>query len=276
VEHSEAPAGIDTSKPNAARMYDYFLGGKDNFAVDRAAAEQLRAVSPELSSTAWANRRFHQRAARFIASAGVDQFIDVGCGLPTMENTHAVVQAVRPDARVVYVDYDPVVISHASALLANHNSNVSVTLGDLRDPDGVLAGVRSAGLLDLSRPCGLLISAVLHFVADAQDPYGAVSGLAAALAPGSYLSLSHVTADGAAQEKISNGVSVYRGASATMNPRSHAEVTRFFGGLSVVPPWPGAPAEVTRVSLWGLEQAPAADEIAAAGPEPWWCGVGRK
>jgi len=256
-------------------MYDYFLGGKDNFAVDRAAAERLRAVSPELSATAWANRRFHQRAARFIASAGVDQFIDIGCGLPTMENTHAVVQAVHPDGRVAYVDYDPVVISHASALLANHDSNVAVTLGDLRDPVGVLAGVRSAGLLDLSRPCGLLISAVLHFVADTADPHDAVAALVAALAPGSYLSLSHVTADGAVEEKIRNGVSVYRGASATMNPRSHAEVSRFFNGLSLMPPWPGAPGEVTRVSLWGLEHPPTADEVAAASPEPWWCGVGR-
>jgi hypothetical protein len=257
-------------------MYDYFLGGKDNFAADRAAAERLRAVSPELSATAWANRRYHQRAARFIAEAGVDQFIDVGCGLPTMENTHAVVQAVRPDARVAYVDYDPVVISHAGALLANHNSTVSVTLGDLRNPAGVLAGVRSTGLLDLGRPCGLLISAVLHFVADTDDPYGAVATLVAALAPGSYLSLSHVTADGAAEEKISNGVSVYRGASARMNPRSRAEVSRFFDGLSLVPPWPGAPAEVARVSLWGRAEAPAANEIAAAGTEPWWCGAGRK
>jgi hypothetical protein len=204
-------------------MYDYFLGGKDNFAADRAAAEQLRAVSPELSITAWANRRFHQRAARFIAS-----------------------------------------------------DNVSAVLGDLREPADVLAAVRSTGLVDLDQPCGLLISAVLHFVAEADDPYGSVSALVAALPPGSYLSLSHVTADGVPTEKIRNGVSVYRGASASMNPRSHAEVTRFFDGLSLVPPWPGAPGEVNRVSLWGPPAAPSADEVTSAGTESWWCAVGRK
>jgi hypothetical protein len=231
---------------------------------------EVRAVSPELSITAWANRRFHQRAGRYIAAQGVDQFIDVGCGLPTMENTHDVVGS----ARVAYIDYDPVVVSHGSALLARGDQRVKVLLGDLRDPAGVLDGVR--GFIDLSRPCGLLISAVLHFVPDTGNPVGAVASLMAALAPGSYLSLSHVTADGVPEEKIKNGVSVYRGASASMNPRSSGAVTRFFDGTALIPPWPGAEGAVTRVSLWGLPAAPTAAEQAEAATESWWCGVARK
>jgi S-adenosyl methyltransferase len=263
----------DTSRPNAARMYDYMLGGKDNFAADREAADRLRTVAPELSQTAWANRKFHQRAAAWMAKAGISQFIDIGCGLPTMENTHQVVQRILPGARVAYVDYDPVVILHATALLAKSDDNVAAVLGDLRDPAGVLGALRDTTLLDLGQPCGLLISAVLHFIPAADDPVSAVRRLTGALAPGSYLALSHVTTDGVSADRVQMGLEVYRSANARMNPRDKAEVTSFFAGLDLLPPWPGAEPGVSRVSLWGTGRPPEPGEAAC---ESWWAGVARK
>ncbi len=273
VVADEAPAGIDVSKPNAARMYDYMLGGKDNFAADRDAADWLRSVAPELSATAWANRKFHQRATAWIARHGVSQFLDIGCGLPTMDNTHQVVHRVSPAARVVYADYDPVVVLHARALLAKGTPHVAVVLADLREPEALLDTVRAEGLLDFGEPCGLLLSAILHFVAPADDPAGALRTLTASLAPGSYLALSHVTTDGVSADRVETGLAVYRHASAQMHPRGRAEVTAFFDGLELQPPWPGASAEVTRVSLWGRPDPPADGEAAT---ESWWAGVARK
>lgn len=265
--------GPDISRPNAARMYDYMLGGKDNFAADREAADRLRAVAPELSHTAWANRKFHQRAAAWIAGAGITQFIDIGCGLPTMENTHQVVQRIMPGARVAYVDYDPVVILHATALLANADDNVAAILGDLRNPTGILDALRDTGPLDLGKPCGLLISAVLHFIPAADNPVGAVRRLTGALARGSYLALSHVTTDGVSADRVQMGLEVYRLANAQMNPRDKAEVTSFFDGMELLPPWPGAEPGLSRVSLWGRNEPPEPGEAAA---ESWWAGVARK
>src|ERR1039457_1541202 len=191
-------SGLDTSRPNAARMYDYMLGGKDNFAADRDAADRLRAVAPELSHTAWANRKFHQRATAWMAEAGITQFIDIGCGLPTMENTHQGVQRIMAGARVAYVDYDPVVIVHAKALLVKGDDNAAAILGDLRNPAGILDALRDSGLLDLGKPCGVLITAVLHFIPAAHDPVGAVRRLTGALARGSRLALSPAPLDGGA------------------------------------------------------------------------------
>jgi SAM-dependent methyltransferase len=266
-------SGLDTSRPNASRMYDYMLGGTDNFAADREAADRLRAVAPELSQTAWANREFHQRATAWMAEAGITQFIDVGCGLPTMENTHQVVQRIMPGARVAYVDYDPAVIAHAKALLAKGGDNVAVILGDLRNPAGVLDALRETGLLDLGQPCGLLITAVLHFIPASHDPVGAVRRLTGALAGGSYLALSHVTIDGVSADRVEMGLEVYRSASAQMNPRNKAEVTSFFDGMELLPPWPGAEPGVSRVSLWGKGKPPAPGEAAS---ESWWAGMACK
>jgi S-adenosyl methyltransferase len=266
-------SGLDTSRPNAARMYDYMLGGKDNFAADREAADRLRVVAPELSHTAWANRKFHQRATAWMAEAGITQFIDIGCGLPTMENTHQVVQRIMPGARVAYVDYDQVVVVHARALLVKGDDNVAAILGDLRNPAGILDALRDAGLLDLGQPCGLLITAVLHFIPAAHDPVGAVRWLTGALARGSYLALSHVTIDGVSADRAEMGLEVYRSANAQMNPRNKAEVTSFFDGMELLPPWPGAEPGVSRVSLWGRGKPPDPGEAAS---ESWWAGVARK
>src|SRR5579875_3547922 len=193
TEETVIPPGVDPAIPSPARIYDYVLGGTHNFASDRAAAERIREMTPDLADAAWVNRGFHQRAARWLAAErGIGQFIDIGSGLPTMGNTHTAVQKERPGARVVYVDIDPMVQAYASELLAADGTTAVVT-ADLCDPDRVLGDPALRGLIDFGRPVGLLITAVLHFVPDEADPWEKVGRYCAALAPGSYLVLSHVT-----------------------------------------------------------------------------------
>src|ERR1035438_2977519 len=189
-----APAGVDTSTPAPARIYDYMLQGDNHFESDVKAAERILGVVPEIRDCAWSNRGFHQRAARWIAQRGVRQFIDIGSGLPTVGNTHEVVQLVDPQCRVVYVDNDPMVREQAGELLTDPGT-VRVVLGDLRDPDSVLTSPDVRALIDFSQPTGLLMTAVMHFVADDKDPWGLLARYIEALAPGSYLSLSHLTDD---------------------------------------------------------------------------------
>src|ERR1700735_84732 len=189
-ETEQAPPGIDPATPSPARMYDYVLGGTHNFPADRQAAERVRAQSPDLEDAAWVNRAFHQRAARWMAAeCGIRQFIDIGSGLPTLANTHDIVQEIAPQARVVYVDIDPMVRAYAAELLADDGTTAVVT-ADVRDPDRVLDDPELRALIDFAQPAGLLLTAVLHFVADSSDPWGLVARYAAALAPGSYLALS--------------------------------------------------------------------------------------
>jgi hypothetical protein len=274
----DAPAGIDTSKPNIARIYDYILGGKANFAADRNAAEQIRAVVPELAATAWANRKFHRRAAAWMAEAGVTQFIDVGCGLPTMDNTHEVVMRVNPASRVVYVDYDPVVVLHGQALLAKGDGHgvTAAVRGDVRDPEAILAAVADTGLISMDQPCGVLISAVLHFIPAADDPHAAIARLMAGTAPGSFLALTHVTADNATDDQAKRVMGVYSSASAPLSPRTRAEVTRFFDGMDLVPAWPGAAPGVASVTQWGLPEPLDPEDPDVVLGSTWWAGVGRK
>ena len=178
---------IDASVPNAARVYDCFLGGKDNFAVDRELAQKILEVLPDTADVCRDNRDFLQRAVRFLAGeAGIRQFLDIGSGLPTMGNVHEVAQEAAPGVRVAYVDYDPVVLSHARALLAK-GKDVVVAEGDLRSPEAILADERVRQLIDFSQPVAVLLVAMLHFVTDADRPYDAVRTLVDALAPGSYL-----------------------------------------------------------------------------------------
>ena len=269
---------IDTSRPNVARIYDYILGGNDNFAADRKAAEQIRAVVPELTATTWANRRFHQRAAAWMAEEGVTQFIDVGCGLPTMDNTHEVVRRVNPASRVVYVDCDPVVVLHAQALLTKGDGHgvAAAVRGDVRDPEPILAAAADTGLISMDRPCGVLISAVVHFISEADDPYAALARLMAGTAPGSYLALTHVSADNATGDQVKSVMGVYSSSSASLHPRARADVTRFFDGMELVPPWPGAAAELTGLTQWGLPgPLDSADPDVIVG-SLFWAGVARK
>ncbi|HEX4657474.1 MAG TPA: SAM-dependent methyltransferase [Streptosporangiaceae bacterium] len=266
-ETSRIPPGVDPTKPSPARIYDYVLGGTHNFPVDRAAAERIRVQSPDLQDAAWVNRGFHQRAARWMAGDhGIRQFIDIGSGLPTHSNTHGVVQRAIPQAHVVYVDNDPMVRAYAAELLSADETTAVVT-ADLREPDALLNDPALRALIDFGQPAGLLMTAVLHFVADGSDPWGLVARYVGALAPGSYLALSHITYEGLPPRLVQEGVEVYEQAQGVY-PRSREQIDRFFAGLELVPPYPGADPAVTHIGLWGAE----APELADSDGSHWWYG----
>jgi hypothetical protein len=245
------PPPFDTTMPHAARMYDYLLGGKDNFAVDREAAERLVAINPDARMAVRENRAFHGRAVRYLAGeAGVRQFLDIGTGIPAADNTHEVAQQVGAGSRIVYVDNDPVVLAHARALLTSaHTGTVSYLDSDLRDPDTIL---EAAGqLLDFGAPVAIMLVLILHLIPDSDDPWRIVGRLVEAVPPGSYLVVSHPTGD--LDEDIGAAItgSVNQRMRATpMTLRSHAEVSRFFDGLDLLPPgvvpqnrWPARAAQ---------------------------------
>ncbi len=266
-EDPEAPLGVDPTKPSPARVYDYLLGGVHNFPVDREAAERIRAQSPDLEDAAWVNRGFHQRAARWMAAEqGIRQFIDLGSGLPARGGTHGVVQGIAPRAPVVYVDNDPMVRGCASELLAD-DGTTAVIPADLREADAVLNDPALRRLIDSEQPTGLLMTAVLHFVADGCDPWGLVARYAGALAPGSYLALSHITHESLPPGLVQAGREVYAQAP-EIHPRSRAEIERFFAGLEIVPPYPGAEPAITHIGLWGAEDP----ELADSEGSHWWLG----
>ncbi|MFC4908626.1 SAM-dependent methyltransferase [Actinomadura gamaensis] len=231
-----APTGIDTSVPSPARIYDYFLGGKDNYAADRAAAEAFLATAPETLSACRHNRAFLIRAVtHLVRDAGIDQFIDIGTGLPTQQNVHEVAQRHNPDARVVYVDNDPIVAVHGRALLTG-TGNVALVQGDLHEPEAILNHPDVAKLIDFDRPVAVLLLAVLHFFPDADDPHGIVSRLMAPAAPGSHLVISHGTSDPdpAVAEEAEQ---VYdRHSSASLHTRTAAGIARFFDGTEMLEP----------------------------------------
>jgi S-adenosyl methyltransferase len=261
----ESGEGFDPTVPNVARVYDYMLGGKDNFAADRELAEQLLAEFPISSWIARQNRGFLKRAVRYCADQGVDQFLDVGSGLPTMDNVHEIARQVIADATVVYVDNDRVALTHANALLAT-SPGVSAIWGDVRDPARILADAQSSGLIDLGRPIVVLLAAILHFVSDEEDPAGIVTTLLAAMPAGSYLVLSHACHD-AQPEESARAVSIYRdrGASSILATRSRAEIEAFFAGLELVDPG------VVITSQWRPEEPLRTRE-----PVDLIAGVGRK
>jgi hypothetical protein len=232
---------VDLSVPNLARIYDYWLGGKDNFTADRRAAVESAAAIPQLPLLARANRAFLGRAVRFCVGAGVTQFLDIGSGLPTADNTHEVAGRAAPEARTVYVDIDPVVISHAKALLAAPLTRA--VRGDLTRPGEVLAAAGETGLIDFARPVAVLLGAVLHHVPDEADPAGCVAAYRDALAPGSCLVISHAQlAPGhvAGREPVSDLgrelVNSWRGAQQGNGTRSRPEIAAFFGDLTLVEP----------------------------------------
>jgi hypothetical protein len=269
---AKVPPGADQSRPSAARIYDCLLGGENNLPVDQAAVEMLKARAPELVDSAYANRGFHQRAAKWIAEQGVSQFIDIGSGLPTVGNTHEVVRKVSAAARVVYVDNDPLVLEHGSYLLAGDDA-ATVIQADLRDPAAVLANDELRGLIDFSEPVGVLMTAVVHFVADTDDPAGLIARYLTPLAVGSYLSLSHMTGDQKPPLAVQTILEVGRRASGGSYVRSKDEVRAFFDGLEIVPPYAGAAPDVTWVGLWNCEDAELAD---SEGSRWLYCAVARK
>jgi SAM-dependent methyltransferase len=226
------PANIRTDVAHPARVYDYWLGGKDNFAADRAAAEQVLQAMPEILDTVRGNREFLARAVTFLRDAGIRQFLDIGSGLPSSPNVHEIAQQDDKDARVVYVDHDPVVFVHADALLAK-NDATAVVLADLRDVDEVLA--KAGELLDFSQPVGLLFVGVLHHILDSQDPAGIVARYLSALAPGSYLVISHST-DEFSPEKMRANAEVADNSGTVLIPRDKDAIMLMFNGHELVEP----------------------------------------
>jgi hypothetical protein len=260
----EAPA-FDTSVAHSARVYDYWLGGKDNFAADRAAGEQVIEVRPAIRSDVQANRAFLGRAVRYLAGeAGIRQFLDIGTGLPSANNTHEVAQSVAPDARIVYVDNDPIVLAHARALLTSTPEGVTAYLdADLRDPATILA--QAADTLDLTQPVAIMLVAVLHHIPDADDPYGVVGRLRDAVPSGSYLVVSHPAKD-IQTEKVAEVARRYNASVVTgQTRRTGDEVTAFFGDWDILEPG------ITQTALWRPDGPTALSE-----PIPMWAGVARK
>jgi O-methyltransferase involved in polyketide biosynthesis len=237
-EHQRrATRGLDTTVANAARVYGYLLGGKDNFQADRDAAEQVILHIPGSAAACRANRAFLARAVRHLAGKkGISQFIDIGCGLPTASNVHEIAQRTSPGARVVYADHDPVVATHARALLQEHSPGVLAVEADVRAPETITGNPDVRRLIDFSQPVALLMLAVLHFLPDADQPYEIVSYLKETLAPGSYLVLSHVTDEHVPPADSIRAQQVYEAASAPVSPRSRADVTRFFDALELTAP----------------------------------------
>ncbi|HEX6930861.1 MAG TPA: SAM-dependent methyltransferase [Streptosporangiaceae bacterium] len=260
-----AGSGIDTSVAHPARVYDYWLGGKDNFAADREAAERVLAVTPGLRFRVQANRAFLARAVRFLAGeAGIRQFLDIGTGIPAANNTHEVAQAIAPDARVVYVDNDPIVLVHARALLASSpQGSTQYVDGDVRNAGPILKA--AASTLDLARPVALMLLGIMHLVQDSEDPYGIVAGLMAALPSGSYLALSHPAIDihaaqAEAQRRYNERVST------PQTLRTREQVATFFEGLELVPPG------LTYVHAWRPDPGDETDPDTVSAH----CGVARK
>jgi hypothetical protein len=267
TEREGAPGGVDVRFPNMARMYDYALGGKDNYAADREAVERLFAFAPENKDVPKANRRFLGRAVRFVAEAGIGQFIDLGAGLPSQGNVHEVALQVRPDARVVYVDYDPVVLAHAQALLATEGPATTVVQADIREPACILEALEADRLIDFSAPFAVLLVAVLHGIPDSGDPASIVKAFAERMMPGSYLILSHLTREGHPPELVRKKEAIFARSATPFSYRSRAEIMRFFDGFELVEPG------LTPVTSWRSDDLDR--QLHPAGL--WWLGgVGRK
>src|SRR5579875_611066 len=263
-----ATLGFDPAVPNPARMWNYWLGGKDNYAADRELAARVQEIAPAIPHGARLARRFLGDAVtRLAVEHGIRQFLDIGSGLPTADNTHEVARRAAPDARVVYADHDPVVVTHARALLgaAAEEEGTGVLHADLRDTEAILAG--AAATLDLARPVAVLLIAVLHFIPDADDPWAITARLMRPLPSGSFLVIGHGASDITNQSAAEDAVGRYNErASAQITLRTRDQVARFFDGLELIPPglaplsqwWPGEPG------------------AAASGSQEAYCGIGRK
>jgi hypothetical protein len=261
----EEQVDFDTSVAHIARVYDYWLGGKDNFEADRTAGEEALAAYPDLVSSVRANRAFLARGVRFLAAeAGVRQFLDIGTGIPSANTTHEVAQSVAPQSRVVYVDNDPIVLAHARALLVGHPAGTTDYLdADLRETEKILDHAR--GLLDFSQPVAVMLVAVLHLIGPEDHPYSIVSELMDAVPPGSYLLLSHVASDIEPEKMAEMGKRLNRLLAQKGYYRSQAEVTQFFTGLELLEPG------VVPVQHWRQDS-----EIEGARRAAMWGGVARK
>jgi len=264
VTADRAPVALNTGVPHIARIYDYWLGGKDNFAVDRAAAEEALTIMPSLAARARANRAFLGRAVHHLAAeVGIRQFLDIGTGLPAANNTHEVAQRVAPDSRIVYVDNDPIVLTHAQALLTGTTDGATAYIdADARDTGKILG--RAAATLDFTRPVAIMLVAVLHCVRDEDDPHRIVSALRDAVPSGSHLVISHPTKDMEPAEMTEVAARLNRVMSAKVTYRSHAEVARYFDGWELLEPG------LVPTALWRPRHAHPIE------PKAMWAGVARK
>ncbi len=265
-------SGMAVDKPFVAGMYDYYLGGRANTAVDRAAVDRIRWECPEIVDVAWANRGFLQRAVTWMAERGVTQFLDIGAGLPTQRNTHEVVAEVAPGGRVVYVDIDPRVVERGRELLGGAE-NTAIIQGDVRRPDEILGHPQTRRLLDFTEPVGLLLVAVTQFVPDSDDPWTMVATYVSALSSGSYVALSAPTGDMHVRPIVDDVLDGFATTPASVTERSKEEIGRFFTGLEIVPPYDGAKPTVTYVGEWGAEDPELADSY---GSRWFYAGLGRK
>jgi O-methyltransferase involved in polyketide biosynthesis len=256
---------FDTSVPHIARVYDYWLGGKDNFAADRVMGERTLQAYPNLVYSVRANRAFLARTVRFlVADAGIRQFLDIGTGIPTANNTHEVAQRIAPESRIVYVDNDPVVLSHAKALLKSTPEGACAYIdADLRDPDAILAA--AADTLDFSAPVAVMLIAVMHFVGDDTQASAIMNRLMAACVPGSYVALSHAASDIDAAQMAEMVRRLNESTAEKTTLRDRAGVTRLFDGLELVEPG------VIRAAEWRPDT-----DLEAASPAALWGGVARK
>ncbi|MFF4013541.1 SAM-dependent methyltransferase [Streptomyces sp. NPDC001843] len=229
-----AAVQIDTSRPHPARMYDWYLGGKDNYPVDEEMGRQMLALDPRVPVMARVNRAFMHRATRWLAQQGVRQFLDVGTGIPTEPNLHQIAQGIAPESRVVYCDNDPIVLAHAAALLRGTDEGATEYLqADVRDPAAIMAGAKQ--VLDMDRPVALSLVALLHFVSDEDGAHDLVGRLLSELPSGSYLVMTHATADFTPEESAA-AIEKLKAAGVTLALRSREEFTRFFTGLELVDP----------------------------------------
>jgi S-adenosyl methyltransferase len=260
------PPGIDITVAHAARVYDYWLGGKDNFAADRALGDAMIAAIPSLPAMARANRAFLARAVRYLADeAGVRQFLDIGTGVPTAGNVHDVAQEIAPDCRVLYVDHDPIVLAHARALMTSSpDGHAEFIMADIREPQAILSAPELKKVLDLNRPVALMLVAILMYFHDEEGVYDWIAELVEALPSGSYVAITHPTGD-FDPPAVDAAVAAATHAGITLVPRSKPETERFFAGLDVVDPG------VVPVLAWRPDEL--LDDTNAAW---YWAGVARK
>ncbi len=234
-ENVWSPDDVPLDKPNPARMYDYFLGGFHNFAIDRATAEQVRAIAPDMPFFMRTSRAFLRRSVMFLVEQGIDQFLDLGSGIPTVGNVHEVAQALNPAARVVYVDVEPIAVRHSEAILQG-NPNAAVVQADVRQTDLILSHPKTRSLIDFGKPVGVLISNLLHFLTDDEEASTMVRTYRDAVAPGSFLTISHATLDAMKQEVKERGEQVYARTTTPVKLRMRREIEIFFEGLELVEP----------------------------------------
>jgi S-adenosyl methyltransferase len=250
--------GMDIEAPSSARMYDYYLGGSHNFTADREAAAKVIAAMPSAPRIARANRAFLHRSVRYMLAHGIRQFLDLGSGIPTVGNVHEVAHRVAPESRVVYVDIDPVAITLAGRLLDGDERAVAIR-ADLRRPQEVLQRPELLGVLDLTRPVGVLLVSVLHFVSDADDPHGVVASLRDSVVPGSYLALSHGLDTGFASEQAAAVQGVYRSTPTPGGLRTSEQIAAFFDGFELVEPG------IVWLDQWRPDQETAGGQPAETG-----------